>query len=82
MKSPQTHGRVERLPTTMLNECYRMTFRQKFSTRLEALPADVEEWLRYDNEERIPQGRWCYGRTPMQTFRDTIPLAQEKVVAA
>jgi class 3 adenylate cyclase len=21
----------------------------------------------------VPKGRWCYGRTPLQTFRDTIP---------
>jgi hypothetical protein len=42
----------------------------------------LEEWLRYYNEERVHQGRWCYGRTPMQTFLDTIPLAKEKLLAA
>ena len=28
------------------------------------------------------RGRWCYGKTPMQTFLDTIPLAREKSLAA
>ena len=66
----------------MLNEFYRITFRKKIYTSLGALQTDLEEWLRYYNEERVHQGRWCYGRTPLQTFRDTIPLAKEKVLAA
>jgi hypothetical protein len=27
-------------------------------------------------------GRWCYGKTPMQTFIDTLPLAKEKLLQA
>ena len=34
------------------------------------------------NEVRAHQGRWCYGKTPMQTFKDTLPLAKEKLIAA
>jgi hypothetical protein len=34
------------------------------------------------NEQRPHQGRWCYGKTPMQTFLATIPLAGEKTLAA
>jgi hypothetical protein len=30
------------------------------------------------NEIRTHQGRWCFGKTPMQTFIDTLPLAKEK----
>ena len=82
MKSPQTNGLVERLHKTMLNEFYRLTFRKKIYTSLGELPPDLDEWLRYYNEERVHQGRWCYGRTPLQTCRDTIPLAKEKLLAA
>ena len=81
-KSPQTNGIVERLHRTMLNECYRITFRKKIYTTLTELQTDLDEWLRYYNEERVHQGRWCYGRTPRQTFIETIPLAKEKVLAA
>ena len=31
----------------------------------------------YD-EERPHQGRWCFGKTPMQTFLDAKPLARRK----
>jgi hypothetical protein len=30
---------------------------------------------------RPHQGRWCYGKTPMQTFIDSVPLAEEKLIA-
>jgi hypothetical protein len=34
------------------------------------------------NENRPHQGRWCFGKTPMQTFLDATPLAGEKLIAA
>jgi hypothetical protein len=39
-------------------------------------------WLEEYNERRPHQGRWCYGKTPLQTFIDTVPLAREKMLAA
>lgn len=68
VKSPQTNGIVERLHRTMLKEFYRITFRKTIYTTLPELQTDLEEWLHSYNEERVHQGRWCYGRTPMQTF--------------
>jgi transposase InsO family protein len=82
VKSPQTNGIVERFHKTMLNECSRITFRKKIYINLADLQSDLDRWLQEYNEERVPQGRWCYGRTPMQTFLDTIPLAKEKLLAA
>src|SRR4051794_9687614 len=82
VKSPQTNGIVERFPKTILNEFYRITFRKKIYSTLTDLQADLDAWLREYNEERVHQGRWCYGRPPMQTFLDTIPLAKEKLLAA
>ena len=81
-KSPQTNGIVEQLHKTRLNEFSRIPFRKKIYTTLAELQADLGEWVRYYNEERVHQGRWCYGRTPMRTFLDTIPLAKEKLLAA
>jgi integrase-like protein len=49
---------------------------------LEELQADLDAWLREYNEQRPHQGRWCYGKTPMQTFLDTLPLAKEKLLVA
>ena len=66
----------------MLNECYRLAFRKTIYLSLGELQADLAQWLRTDTEERPHQGRWCYGKTPRQTFVDTIPLAKEKLIAA
>jgi hypothetical protein len=34
------------------------------------------------NAERPHQGRWCFGKTSMQTFLDAMPLTKEKMIAA
>jgi transposase InsO family protein len=80
-KSPQTNGICERFHKTILNEFYRIAFRKKLYTSLGQLQADLDLWMKEYNEHRPHQGRWCYGKTPMQTFRDTESLAQEKELA-
>src|SRR3989475_2143018 len=81
-KHPQTNGICERFNKTCLNEFYRVAFRKKLYHSLEELQADLDAWLREYNEERTHQGRWCYGKTPMRTFLDSVPLAKEKMLAA
>jgi len=81
-KSPQTNGICERFHKTVLDEFYRVAFRKRIYRSLEELQEDLDEWLRYYNEERTHQGRWCYGKTPMQTFLDSKALAKEKTLAA
>ena len=44
--------------------------------------ADLDTWLVDYNQQRPHQGRWCFGKTPMQTFLDAIPLTMEKLMAA
>jgi len=80
-RSPQTNGICERFHKTVLNEFYRVAFRKKLYGTLEELQADLDAWLREYNETRPHQGRWCYGKTPMQTFLDSVPLAKEKLLA-
>jgi transposase InsO family protein len=81
-RSPQTNGIVERLHKTMLNEFYRIAFRKKIYRTVEELRADLDAWMQEYNAERPHQGRWCYGKTPMQTFLDSLELAKEKLFAA
>src|SRR6266446_271755 len=80
-KSPQTNGIVERFHRTVLNEFYRVAFRRKIYRDLEELQTDLDQWLKDYNEARSHQGRWCYGKTPMQTFVDSISLAKEKILS-
>ena len=81
-KSPQTNGIVERFHKTMLNEFYRIAFRKKLYGSIADLQADLDQWLEEFNCTRPHQGRWCFGKTPMQTFLDAKPIAEEKMIAA
>ena len=79
-KSPQTNGIVERFHRTILNEFYRIAFRRKIYASIEDLQVDLDAWIREYNENRPNQGRYCYGKTPMQTFKDGLKLAKEKII--
>jgi transposase InsO family protein len=79
-KSPQTNGICERFHKTILEEFYQIAFRKKIYATLEELQADLDEWIRYYNEDRPHSGRFCYGKTPMQTFNDSRELVKEKML--
>ena len=81
-KSPQTNGICERFHKTLLDEFYRIAFRKKIYRTIEELQADLDLWIDDYNRNRPHQGRWCFGKTPMQTFLDSLPIAQEKIMAA
>ena len=79
-KSPQTNGICERFHKTILNEFYQVTFRRKVYESIEMLQQDLNAWLHEYNEVRPHSGKYCYGKTPMQTFIDTLPLAKDKML--
>jgi transposase InsO family protein len=81
-KRPQANGICERFHKTLLDEFYRVAFRKKIYRSLDELQADLDAWIADYNQHRSHQGRWCFGKTPMQTFLDAIPLAKEKLMAA
>jgi hypothetical protein len=56
----------------------RVAFRKKLYATIDDLQADLDAWMREFNEARPHQGKWCFGKTPMQTFLDALPLAREK----
>ena len=80
-KSPQTNGICERFHKTILQEFYQVTFRKKIYRNIEALQADLDQWLDKYNYERTHQGKMCCGRTPMETLADGKNIWQEKLVA-
>jgi hypothetical protein len=81
-KNPQTNGICERLHRTVLDEFYRIVFRNRIYGTIDELQTDLDVWITEYNEQRPHQGRWCFGKTPMQTFFDALPLAKEKLMAA
>ncbi len=64
----------------MQDEFYAVTFRKKLYDSLELLQYDLDQWLNYYNNERPHSGRYCYGKTPMQTFNESITLAKQKLL--
>jgi transposase InsO family protein len=82
VKHPQTNGICERFHRTILDEFYRVTFRKKLYASIAELQIDLDAWVKEYNEQRPHQGRWCFGKTPMETFLASISVAKEKMIAA
>lgn len=80
VRSPQTNGICERFHKTVLDEFYRVAFRKKVFNNLDELQEDLDNWIKHYNEERTHSGKYCFGKTPMQTFKDSLPLAKEKIL--
>jgi transposase InsO family protein len=77
---PQTNGICERFHRTMQDEFYSVAFRKKLYRSLDELQTDVDQWVAEYNESRPHSGKYCFGKTPMQTFRDSKHLADEKML--
>ena len=80
VRHPQSNGICERLHRTMQDEFYSVTFRRKLYQDLTTLQTDLDQWIKHYNEERPHSGRYCYGKTPMQTFIESLNLAKEKLL--
>ena len=78
VRHPQTNGICERFHRTMKEEFYDIAFRKKIYQTLDMLQEDVDAWLLKYNEFRPHSGRYCYGKTPLQTFDDSKHIAIEK----
>lgn len=79
-KSPQTNGICERFHRTIQDEFYAIAFRKKIYRTLEEIQQDVDEWIKEYNRERTHSGKYCFGKTPWQTFMDAKHLAEEKML--
>jgi transposase InsO family protein len=79
-RSPQTNGICERFHRTMQEEFYATAFRKKIYRTIEELQNDVDIWLMYYNNERPHSGKYCYGKTPIQTWKDSLHLTKEKLL--
>jgi hypothetical protein len=64
----------------MQEEFYAIAFRKKLYHSLEELQHDLDEWMNYYNQERPHSGRFCFGKTPMQTFKESLILARQKLI--
>ena len=79
-KSPQTNGICERFHRTMQDEFYAVAFRKKIYKTIEELQLDADIWLEYYNNDRPHSGKYCYGKTPMKTWEESLHIAKEKLL--
>ncbi len=79
-QSPQTNGICERFHKTILQEFYQVVLRKNLYSDIESLQKDLDEWLKYYNNERTHQGKMCCGRTPMVTLIDGKQIWKEKFI--
>ncbi len=80
IRRPQSNGICERLHRTMQEEFYAVAFRKKLYTNLVDLQHDLDKWMKFYNNERCHSGRYCFGKTPMETFNESIILARQKMI--
>lgn len=76
VRHPQTNGSVERLNQIIQDEFYQVAFRKKLYGSIEEVQKDLDEFMAYYNDQRTSQGRYCQGRTPLQTFEENRHLYQ------
>lgn len=79
-RHPQTNGICERFHKTIKDEFYSIAFRKKIYLTVEELQQDLDVWMDRYNNRRTHQGKRCQGRTPMATFMENLPMAQEKMI--
>lgn len=79
-RHPQSNGICERFHKTMQEEFYHVAFRKKVYRTIEELQNDADEWIAEYNETRTHSGKYCFGKTPMQTFLESKHLALQKFI--
>ena len=79
-RSPQTNGICERFHKTIQDEFYAVAFRKKIYHSLDEIQEDADKWIEEYNTERTHSGKYCFGKTPYQTFLDSKRLADDKML--
>ncbi len=79
IRSPQTNGGFgERFNRTILDEFFRISFRQNYYESVEQLQKDLNIWLKHYNEERPHRGYRNLGKRSINTINEYIKHAQQE----
>jgi hypothetical protein len=81
-KIPQTNGICERFHKTVLNEFYRVAFRKRSTKQSKNYKTIWTPGLSCTMKNDLIRADGAYGKTPLQTFVDSIALAKQKMIAA
>jgi len=72
LRRPQTNGFIERFNRTVLDEFFRIKFREKMYKNIKLLQKDLDEWLFFYNQKRPHQGYRNMGNTPLKTITNFV----------
>jgi hypothetical protein len=64
----------------LTTEFYAVAFRKKIYHNLDEIQEDADRWIEEYNTERTHSGKYCFGKTPWQTFLDSKKLADDKML--
>jgi hypothetical protein len=79
-RHPQTNGICERFHRTIQEGFYATAFRKSFTLAWRSCKLTWTSGYGNYNLRRTHSGKYCYGKTPMQTFLDSADLAREKML--
>ena len=72
VRTPRTNGFIERFNRIVLNEFFRLAFRNNFYESVEALQADLDQRLEHYNKECPHRGYRNLGKIPCATFLESV----------
>ena len=82
VRTPRTNGFIERFNRTILDEFFRIAFRENFYETTKALQADIDQWLRHYNRERSHRGYRNMGKRSYDTILEfSIPSVSDCTAA-
>ena len=64
----------------MQDEFYAIAFRKKIYNTIDELQVDVDLWIEQYNKDRPHSGKYCLGRTPWQTWTESLHLIKNKML--
>lgn len=79
IRSPKTNGFAERFNRTILDEFFRIAFRETLYETVEALQEDMDNWLLHYNTERPHLGYRNMGKRPIDTINEFVTMSDMKV---
>ena len=74
--SPEVNGICARFHSVQKSHLYDLLLRSKSFTQLVELEQELANWLTIYNTETPHQERYCYGKTPAETFQQSVHLSK------
>lgn len=71
------NNQCEQFHHMIMNEFYLKAIREGKFRSVAEFVSGVNQWVTEYNQNRPHTGRYCYGKTPMQTFKDSTHIAEK-----